>query len=122
MVWLLKLTSSVYPSGGDFATAAAARLPPAPGLFSTRTGCFSEAAIGSAMKRAIVSVVPPGGAPTTNLIGRAGKSSARGACTDDERTTMVVKKRQAPRDFTCCDLFLYSLRSACQARSFPASQ
>jgi hypothetical protein len=47
-------------------------LPPAPGLFSTRKGCFSAAVIGSAMKRAIVSVVPPAGAPTTNLIGRAG--------------------------------------------------
>src|SRR5260370_14592265 len=28
----------VYPSGGDFATASAATLPPAPGRFSTITG------------------------------------------------------------------------------------
>jgi len=72
MVWLVKLTSSAYPSGADFATASAARLPPAPGRFSTSTGRPSDAASGVAIARAMVSVVPPGEAPTNSLIGREG--------------------------------------------------
>ena len=72
MVWLVKLTSSVWPSGADFATASAARLPPAPGRFSTSTAWPNSADSGSAIARAIVSVVPPAEAPTRSLIGRDG--------------------------------------------------
>src|SRR6266436_6447316 len=67
-----ELTSSVWPSGADFATTSAARLPPAPGRFSTTTGCLRALAIGSASARATVSVVPPGEAPTNSLTGREG--------------------------------------------------
>src|SRR5215472_17698205 len=81
MVWLVKATRSVDPSGDDFATASAARLPPAPGRFSTITGRPSDVEIGVAIARAMVSVVPPGEAPTRSLIGLLGKSSARAAST-----------------------------------------
>src|SRR5689334_509962 len=74
MVWLVKLTSSVCPSGAAFATVSAARLPPAPGLFSTITGCPSAAASSLAIARAIVSVVPPADAPTRMRTGRDGYS------------------------------------------------
>src|SRR6516162_1544950 len=80
MVWLVKATSSVDPSGGDFATASAARLPPAPGRFSTITGRPSDAESGGAIARATVSVVPPGEAPTRSLIDLPEGSCARTAC------------------------------------------
>src|SRR5262249_29238355 len=76
MVWLGKQTSSVWPSGKAFATASAARLPPAPARFSTSTGWPSDAASGGAIARAIVSVVPPADAPTSSLIGWVGYSAA----------------------------------------------
>jgi hypothetical protein len=37
IAWLVKLMSSVLPSGGALATMSAAMLPPAPGRFSTTT-------------------------------------------------------------------------------------
>ncbi|MNT23164.1 hypothetical protein D3C72_1585760 [compost metagenome] len=76
---LLKLTNSVLPSLGLLATWLAAILPPAPGLFSTSTvrpivllSCW-------AMLRATVSVVPPGGAPTTRRMGALSWAAATGA-------------------------------------------
>src|SRR5262249_53946529 len=71
---------SIKLSGGDFATASAARLPPAPGRFSTITGRPSDAESGDAIARAMVSVVPPGEAPTRILIGLPVESSARVPC------------------------------------------
>src|SRR6516162_7176162 len=85
MVWLVKATRSVDPSAGDFATASAARLPPAPGRFSTITGRPSDAESGDAIARAMVSVVPPGEAPTRSLIGLLEESWARGACAASSR-------------------------------------
>ncbi|MNL55230.1 hypothetical protein D3C87_1786230 [compost metagenome] len=69
MVWLVKLISSVLPSGALLATRSAAILPPAPGRFSTTTGWPSSWDISWAMVRASVSVVPPAGAPTRIRIG-----------------------------------------------------
>src|ERR1043165_6006175 len=51
-------------------------LPPAPGRFSTNTGCLNKFDSGSAIVLAIVSVVPPADAPTRSLIGREGYSAA----------------------------------------------
>src|SRR6516164_9668603 len=90
MVWLVKATRSAEPLGGDFATASAARLPPAPGRFSTITGRPSDVEIGVAIARAMVSVVPPGEAPTRSLIGLLGKSSARVASAASRR--LVARK------------------------------
>jgi len=53
--------SSVRPSGGDFATAAAAIIPLAPARFSTITDCPNAAFIGSAKSRATMSTPPPAG-------------------------------------------------------------
>ena len=64
MAWLVKLSSRVCPSGAALATASAAMLPPAPGLFSTMTVRPSAGPMLTASERASVSVEPPAGAPT----------------------------------------------------------
>src|SRR5436853_2797532 len=50
--------------------------PPAPGLFSITTGCFSSRDSASATGRATVSATPPGGNGTIIVTGRSGY----GAC------------------------------------------
>ena len=64
MAWLVKLINNVLPSGAALATMSAAKLPPAPGLFSTTTTRPSCCPKACAKVRAMVSVVPPAGAPT----------------------------------------------------------
>src|SRR5262249_22177863 len=65
-----------YPSGSAFATTAAPRLVPAPGLFST-TACWPQMRESrSVVRRATVSVEPPGANGTTTRTGRVGQSSA----------------------------------------------
>src|SRR5690606_18817066 len=49
---------------------------PAPGLFSTMTGWPRVVLRDSAMARPTMSVPPPAGKGTINLIGRAGQASA----------------------------------------------
>src|SRR5690606_5063033 len=58
-------------SAGDLATRLTAIVPPAPGLFSTITGCFRRRCSCSASARASVSVPAPGAKPTTMVIGRS---------------------------------------------------
>ncbi|MNV55448.1 hypothetical protein D3C71_1476820 [compost metagenome] len=53
-----------------------ARLPPAPGLFSTTTGWPSRAVSPSATVCAMMSPLPPGATMTTILMGLLGYSSA----------------------------------------------
>ena len=69
MVWLVKLINRFKPSAGDRATVSAAKLPPAPGRFSTTTGRPNCSAKACEMARAMVSVVPPAEAPTQILTG-----------------------------------------------------
>jgi hypothetical protein len=69
--------SSVRPSGADLATTSAPVTPPAPGWFSTTTGCPREALIRSASRRARVSVLPTGGNGTTMRRPRPGQDCAR---------------------------------------------
>ena len=77
--------SKVWPSGEARATAAAAVMPPAPGMFSITTGLPNESAIFCATARAVMSPRPPGPNPTTILIGRVrvvlgvGRSEQRNA-------------------------------------------
>ncbi len=47
-------------------------MPPAPGLFSTTTGWPSRSLRLFAVKRAALSVTPPGANGTTQVIGRFG--------------------------------------------------
>src|SRR5262245_38913333 len=49
-------------------------VPPAPGLFSTITGCFHSSLMRSATRRADTSDEPPGGNPTTMRTARDGNS------------------------------------------------
>jgi hypothetical protein len=67
----------MWPSGAEPATKAAAIVVPAPGLFSTSTGCFHSSLVFSATILAAASADPPGGNGTMIFTGRAGK-----ACTE----------------------------------------
>src|SRR5262249_41801340 len=74
-MWLSKVTSQVWPSGGDFAATVAPITPAAPGLFST-TLCQPVVSPSlAAMIRAIGSVPPPGGKGTMNFIDPLGHSA-----------------------------------------------
>ena len=72
--WALVLISSVYPSGGAFATSAGAAVLPAPGWFSTIAGLPQAAASLLARARAMTSTPPP--APNGSMIRteRSGKA------------------------------------------------
>jgi hypothetical protein len=65
-------SSHVYPSGGDFATASAPIVLPAPGRLSTTIGWPSRLDSGGAMMRPRMSPGPPGEKGTIMVIGRAG--------------------------------------------------
>jgi hypothetical protein len=62
----------VYPSGGDFATASAATLPPAPGRFSTITGWPRDSLSLAPSMRASMSTAPPATKGTMTRIGLLG--------------------------------------------------
>ena len=53
-------TSSVWPSASAFTTAAVPIWPPAPGRFSTITGCFQCSLRRCAMMRPAMSAPEPG--------------------------------------------------------------
>jgi hypothetical protein len=53
-------TSSVCPSASPFTTAAVPICPPAPGRFSTITGCFQCSLMRCAMMRPAMSAPDPG--------------------------------------------------------------
>src|SRR5262249_8187800 len=71
--------AQVLPSGDDFATAAVPMLPPPPARFSIMTVAPSRCCMCGWIKRAIVSVDPPGGDGTTILILPAGQFCALAA-------------------------------------------
>ncbi len=69
--------SSVCPSGADLATAAVARMVPAPGRFSITTGLPPQRADNcSPRMRATTSVGPPAANGTRIFTGAFGKSAA----------------------------------------------
>jgi hypothetical protein len=65
MAAVVPTSNKVVPSGADFATASVARLPAAPGRFSTMHGWPSRSASHCPMSRAKISEAPPGANPTT---------------------------------------------------------
>ena len=73
------VTSSVRPSGADFATADVPIALPAPGRLLTITVCDQLSVNRCAIKRATLSVVPPATNGTTSSIGLVGKLCAK-AC------------------------------------------
>src|SRR5258708_3646114 len=76
MTSVLAPITSVYPSGGDFATAFAPRLPDAPGRLSTTTGWPHISASLGPMVRARMSMPVPGENGTTILTGCVGHDCA----------------------------------------------
>ena len=93
------ITPNVYPSGRDFATASVPITVPAPGLFSTTTGCFHLALSFCPTARAIASAEPPGGNGTMMRTGRVGKSScARVAPVARAMTNAAMVARIVLRD------------------------
>ena len=74
--WLTALPlvrrSSVWPSGSARATVSAARMPPAPGMFSTTTCCPRPSLIFGAMVRVVMSATPPGPNGSTMRTGLVG--------------------------------------------------
>src|SRR6266853_6357572 len=65
-------STSVWPSGGDFASASFASSPAPPGLFSTTTGWPRRSESFCPRRRLTRSLPEPGGEPTRKRIGRAG--------------------------------------------------
>ena len=55
------VSSSVWPSGADFATPSAATMVPEPGLFSTTTGWPQRCVSWAPTARAMRSMPPPAG-------------------------------------------------------------
>jgi hypothetical protein len=72
--------SRLCPSGVDLAIADAAMLPPAPPRFSTTTGLPSAAPSFSPSRRAMASVLAPGGKQTVMETGRLGQGDWACAC------------------------------------------
>ena len=67
---------SVWPSGGDLATASEPTTPPAPVRLSTTTGWPSSSDIFGATRRVMMSVEVPAPKGTTTRTGRFGKAAA----------------------------------------------
>jgi hypothetical protein len=67
-MWPDTINISVWPSGGSFASCAAASAPLAPARFSTITVAFQAFSSCWPTSRAIMSAVPPGGKPTRTLM------------------------------------------------------
>src|SRR2546426_7642317 len=70
----------VYPSAGWFLTYSTAIRPPAPGLFSTITGCPMLSDSFCPTRRAKRSLPPPAAKPTIKRIGLLGKFAASSPC------------------------------------------
>ncbi|MNT38480.1 hypothetical protein D3C72_1746750 [compost metagenome] len=80
------------------ATACAAMPPDAPGLFSTTTLWPSAVPRGWAIRRAAMSVVPPGAADTISVTGRLGKSAcALAALAPKVRAAAIPARRMVGR-------------------------
>src|SRR5262249_15561048 len=84
--------STVYPSGGDFATSSAPTMLFAPGLFSMTMGCPMLSWTFCATRRVTVSVIPPGVYGTIHLIGLDGYWAAAGNATMQRAASQLAKK------------------------------
>src|SRR5229473_2063910 len=76
MAWALMTQPKVYPSGAALATASVPIIVPAPGLFSTMTGCFHLSESACAITRAATSFEAPAVAGTMKWTGLLGHSAA----------------------------------------------
>src|SRR3981189_1857425 len=83
--WVISIvTGAKSPSGCEWADMSAAMLPPAPGLFSTTTDWPQTSCRRLPIRRAVISVEPPGVNGTTMRTGLTGQSApeAREKTTD----------------------------------------
>src|SRR5215210_7032270 len=82
----------VYPSGAASVTYCPAMLPLAPGRFSTMTGwpMFCESL--AATRRVTPSAPPPGGNPTTQVIGLAGYACCARRGSGKPRVAAAINK------------------------------
>src|SRR5687767_1071075 len=91
-------STKVYPSAGDLAAASRPRLPPEPGLLSMTTVQPVFVASFCATSRPMMSVPPPAGNGTINLMGLAGQACARTAV--EEKAAARARPSAARRE-TC---------------------
>src|SRR5216683_6792567 len=105
------VTNAVYPSGSAFRTASAARLPSAPGLFSTTTVAFVAVRMLSARCLVTLSVALPGGNGTTSVMRWEGKDSA------DTFEEAAAKSSRIAGPRTALNLMSPSSRYPCRYRT-----
>src|SRR5262249_21360894 len=84
----------VQPSGSDLATNAAPMVPPAPGRFSTTTGCPTCCESCSSSMRGIMSVELPAATGTTARNGFVGQLCAPVSVGGNERIKTGTNIRQ----------------------------
>src|SRR5687768_13531888 len=82
--------SNVWPSAGARTTSLAPMLPAAPARFSTTTGWPSGACSRSAIRRAKMSVEPPGAKGTTRRTGLFGYCACAGTTASATRSRMSL--------------------------------
>jgi hypothetical protein len=91
----IEVSSSVLPSGIDFATKSVPIVPPAPALFSTMTVCPRRVPSLAASTRAMMSLLAPGVNGTISLMPRFGHSpcALAGANSNAERPAASTARR-----------------------------
>src|SRR5882672_9248558 len=121
----------VAPSAGALATAAVARMVPAPGRFSTTTDLPPQRADrSSARMRATTSVGPPAANGTRILVAPAGSSAAGCASPPDDATrpsaSAATNERLPPAPFVVMSspaarFFATQIYRVCVRKSHPPS-
>jgi hypothetical protein len=86
---------SVVPSGAADLRASAAMRPVAPGRFSTTTGCPMDSLMSSAIRRAVISDVPPAATGTRIRTGRVNAFCARAS---GDATAAIAAASAKPSD------------------------
>src|SRR5258705_5528251 len=100
MACVTEAISSVWPSGGAFATNSVAIVPPAPGRFSTMNDCPSESVRRCANRRATTSMPPPAAKPTRMRTVFAGYAGPAGACAQTAPASDKVKPSATPHSLS----------------------
>src|SRR5688572_4070758 len=101
---------SVWPSASARAAASVPIVPLAPARFSTTTACPQISPRRGAMRRATMSVPPPGGKATMTRTGLVGNAWAEP--TSKARSRMAIFMRGRRRSFDFDARFAHELRKA----------
>ena len=100
-------SSNVYPSGAAFDASSEPKLPPAPLRFSMISGWPIVWLMWLEIRRAVISVCPPGAKGTISLTARAGYLSCAIAAV--VRLSIAARPVRANRVNCCMDRFLFFL-------------